>query len=83
MDEIKQATALAFDFLQSLITQADGLRLEEVESGDEPGVWLVTVSYLDTTLINQFRGDRVYKRLNVDVPSSRVVSMKIREVERA
>jgi hypothetical protein len=91
----REAAAAAAEYAATLLPDAKGFRLEEVEL--EPDLdaryWLVTLSLVRPRLFPQLsevleapvRGDgsleRQYKTFRVDVSTGKVVGMTIRHVE--
>jgi hypothetical protein len=89
---VKEAVQVAQDWVRDLYPKSalKHLRLEEVELSDDERYWNITLGWVEPAVAeNAFAAalssdvrvlPRVYKTLAVDVESSAVKSMKMREV---
>ena len=77
MEDVKQAATLAERFLTDLFSDAQSVRLEEVEAADDG--WFITLSFTvpEPPLVLKNR-HRTYKRFHV--ADGEVRSMTIREL---
>jgi hypothetical protein len=86
MMDAKKAAEVAASYFAELYTSADpsSIRLEEVELAEGEQCWRITLSFIDR-VTNPFAAapDRRYKVFEIDAVREKVLSMKIRQLERA
>jgi hypothetical protein len=86
MIDVRDAAGIAVEYLQSLpMMPADAIRLEEVVMSEDEKSWLITLSVVDNDWVGlpMDSPPRLYKTLKVDAEKGDVLSMKIRQLERA
>ncbi len=93
MINVKQAVAASVEFLTSIDNEAQDVLVEEVEYSDYQlgtKAWLITLSFTHpqsqkkNNLLSALAGDvRKYKIFKVDSDKGEVLSMKIRELDKA
>lgn len=92
MIDVKQAVKAAAQFAEDVLGPENvrGARLEEVETSEDGGHWLITLGFLSPetpagrrTAFEALAGipeKRDYKLFKVDMETGQVISMKIRVV---
>lgn len=87
MIDVKEAVVKAFDFIQDLFDKGQllELMLEEVELVED-STWRVTLGFnrlkaspRDWSIVGVPEYERVYKVIEIDANTRKVLSMKIRE----
>ncbi len=84
--DVKQATRIAFEYLNDLYPEIRDTLLEEVELTEDEKYWLITLSYIPRvpektlSVFAAMSGPRKYKLLKVETGTGKVWAMKIRNV---